>query len=115
MVPSEQVTVPDDSLQEPCEGVAELKVTPAGSVSLTLTPVAFQGPALPMSSVYVSSAPWSTGSGESDFVSERFAAGSTVVAALTELFAEFGSLIGEETPAVFVIEPVDCGVTLIWT
>jgi hypothetical protein len=46
-------------------------------------------------------------------VSERFAAGSTVVAALAELFAELGSLTLEETLAVFVIEPVDWGVTLI--
>ena len=35
MVPSGQVTVPADCEQVPCEGVAESKVTPAGSVSLS--------------------------------------------------------------------------------
>ena len=34
-VPSAQVTVPADCEQVPCEGVAELNVTPAGSVSVT--------------------------------------------------------------------------------
>ena len=46
-------------------------------------------------------------------VSERSAAGFTVVWALAELFAEFGSLTLEEALAEFVIDPVDCGVTLI--
>ena len=45
-VPSAQVTVPLDSEQVPCEGVAESNVTPAGSVSVTVTPVALEGPAL---------------------------------------------------------------------
>ena len=43
-VPSAQVTVPLDSEQVPCEGVAESNVTPAGSVSVTVTPVALEGP-----------------------------------------------------------------------
>lgn len=45
-VPSEQVTVPDDCEQLPCEGVAELNVTPAGRVSVRVMPVALEGPAL---------------------------------------------------------------------
>jgi hypothetical protein len=114
--PSGQVTVPADCVQPlPWEGVAETNVTPAGSVSLRLTAAALEGPALLIPSVYVSSWPWSTGSGESDLVSERLAAGSTVVTALAELFAEDGSLTPDEALAVFVIEPVDWGVTLIWT
>ena len=40
------MTVPLDCEQVPCEGVAELNVTPAGSVSVTVTAVAFDGPAL---------------------------------------------------------------------
>ena len=46
IVPSAQVTVPLACEQVPWEGVAELKVTPAGSVSVTLTPLALDGPAL---------------------------------------------------------------------
>ena len=44
IVPSGHVTVPLDSEQVPCEGVAESKVTPAGRVSETCTPVALEGP-----------------------------------------------------------------------
>ena len=105
--------MPADCEQVPCVGVAESNVTPAGSVSVTVTPVAPEGPELLMPSVYVSCWPWTTGSGESDLVSDRFADGSTVVAALAELFAELESATLEETLAVFVIEPADCGVTLI--
>ncbi len=45
-VPSEQVTVPDACEQLPCVVVAELNVTPAGSVSVRVMPVALEGPAL---------------------------------------------------------------------
>ena len=45
-VPSEQVTVPPTASSVPCDGVAELKVTPAGSVSVKVMPVALDGPAL---------------------------------------------------------------------
>jgi hypothetical protein len=44
IVPSGHVTVLADCEQVPCEGVAELNVTPAGSVSLTETLVAADGP-----------------------------------------------------------------------
>jgi hypothetical protein len=47
IVPSEHVTVPADSVQEPCDAVAESNVTPLGNVSVTATPVAPEGPALP--------------------------------------------------------------------
>ena len=40
------MTVPPDSEHVPCDGVAESNVTPAGSVSMTDTPVAPDGPAL---------------------------------------------------------------------
>src|SRR5262245_41878850 len=39
-VPRLQVTVPDACVQVPCDGVADTNVTPAGSVSVTVTPVA---------------------------------------------------------------------------
>src|SRR5437660_9399020 len=45
-VPTWQVTVPDDSPQVPWDGVAETKLTPAGRVSVTVTPPAFAGPLL---------------------------------------------------------------------
>jgi len=41
------VTVPADSLQVPCEAVAESKVTPLGSVSVSVTPVAPEGRCTP--------------------------------------------------------------------
>ena len=44
IVPSGHVTVPADCEQVPCEGVAETNVTPAGSVSLTDTDGALEGP-----------------------------------------------------------------------
>ena len=45
-VPSAQVTVPADCEQLPWEGVADSNVTPLGSVSVTVAPVASCGPAL---------------------------------------------------------------------
>ena len=42
--PRLQVTVPPDSLQLPAEGVAVLKVTPAGNVSVSTTLAAVFGP-----------------------------------------------------------------------
>ena len=46
-VPSWHVTVPLVCEQVPCDGVAESKIIPAGSVSVTTVPVAARGPALP--------------------------------------------------------------------
>ena len=46
IVPSAHVTVPLDSAHVPWDGVADPNVTPAGSVSVTVTPVALDGPAL---------------------------------------------------------------------
>ena len=45
-VPSWQETVTPDCEHVPCEGVAESKVTPGGSVSVSSTPIALDGPAL---------------------------------------------------------------------
>jgi hypothetical protein len=39
-----QVTVPLVCEQVPCDGVADWYVTPEGSVSVTVTPVALEGP-----------------------------------------------------------------------
>jgi hypothetical protein len=115
-VPTEHVTVPEDGGEQvPWVLVADTKFTPDGNVSLTDTPAALEGPALLTPSVYVSSLPWSTGSGESDLVIARLAAGSTVVAALAVLLPVVRSVTADEALAEFVIDPVDCGVTTIWT
>ena len=53
-----------------------------------------------------------TGSGESLLVKDRFAEVLTVVLALAKLFAELGSLVEDETPAVLVIVPVVLGLTV---
>ncbi len=115
MVPGEQVTTPLAWLQVPCVETAETNATPEGSVSVTTTLAALDGPRLDATSEYVSSCPCSTGSGESDLVIERLAAGLTVVTAVALLFAELGSLTLDEALAVLLIDPVDCGVTVIWT
>ena len=115
IVPSGHVTVPLDCEQAPCEGVAETKVTPAGRVSVTWTPVAVDGPPLAAVSVYVRSWPATTGSGESDLVSDRSTAESTAVKTLAVLFPESGSSTLEVTLAWLPTEPGDCGLTLIST
>src|SRR5438094_200954 len=45
-VPRLQVTKPKVCAQDPCDGVAETKVTPSGSVLVRLTPVASRPPRL---------------------------------------------------------------------
>jgi hypothetical protein len=50
-VPSEQVTVPDESAQLPWLALADTNPTPAGNVSLVVTPVAGEDPALATESV----------------------------------------------------------------
>src|SRR5919108_520842 len=88
-------------------------MTPAGRLSVSCTLVALEGPEFWAVSVYVRSWPTGTGSGESDFVRERSAAGVTVVSALAELSEGSDSVIAEETVALLVIDPSLCGRTLI--
>jgi hypothetical protein len=45
-VPRLQVTLPADCEHAPCVDVAEMKLTPAGSTSVTVTPVAVDRPLL---------------------------------------------------------------------
>src|SRR5689334_4957721 len=112
IVPSVHPTVPVDCEQVPCDGVAESNDTPAGRLSVTWTLVALEGPALCAVSVYVSSWPAGTGSGESVLVSERSAAGLTIVPAVAELSPELGSKVPEFTVAVLLRMPSACGRTL---
>jgi hypothetical protein len=75
-------TPPKTAPQVPWLGVAESRVTLAGNVSVTVTPVAEFGPRLVTVIVYVICSPTKTGSGESVLVIARSAgvvAGLTVV------------------------------------
>src|SRR5205823_14862340 len=68
------VVVPE---QDPLLGVADTNVTPAGSVSVTLTPLVVEGPAAVPVLVtvrrYVRLRPWNAGSGESTLVMDMSA------------------------------------------
>ena len=93
--------------QLPCEGVAELNVTPAGSVSVSVMPVALDGPGVAdadgVGELLCRPRP---GRASRVFVTARSAAGLTVVEALAVLLLEVGSLTLDETVAVLVIVPV---------
>jgi hypothetical protein len=69
------VTVPLEFVQ-PAD--ADPKLTLKGSVSVTRTPVAVSGPAFVTVIVYTSVLPTATGSGESNCVIDRSAAGAEV-------------------------------------
>ena len=79
--------------QVPWEGVAESKVTPAGSVSVTVTPVALDGPALATLKRVGQELPGSTGSGASDLVSDRFADGLTLRCGARSVVRRSGSAV----------------------
>jgi hypothetical protein len=96
--------------------VADTNTTPAGNVSVKLTPVALLGPALLTLTVYVRVLAATTGSGLSALVTDRSAEAVTVVLALALLFALLGSASVAVTLALLVITPPDVGaVTIIVT
>lgn len=64
------VVVPE---QEPCVGLAEMKVTPGGSVSVNTALVAGDGPLLVTTILYVRLADTIAGFGDAVFVTARFA------------------------------------------
>ena len=80
-VPSWQSTVPLACVQLPALGVAETKVTPGGSASLTCTLAAAFGPLLRTVMVEVACWPAITGSGVVAFVNARSAFAATSVCA----------------------------------
>src|SRR5262245_48331455 len=82
-----QVTVPPTSPQVQPEPVAETKVRPAGSTSVTLTEVAVLGPAFETARTYEKPALAFTGSTESDFTIDRSAWAVTSVVSPSLLFA----------------------------
>src|SRR3954451_8920427 len=79
IVPSRQVICRLFELgsQVPCVGTDETKVTPLGSLSVTTTWVAVAGPALRTWIEYAIGLPATTGSGESDLVTETSAESRT--------------------------------------
>ena len=108
--PMSQVTVPPNSLQGPW-AMAETKVTPGGSVSMRVTPVATEGPLFLMLILLVRISPTNTGSGKSVLVTEMSADGTTtVVVCVAVLLLKLGSggLLAT-TVAVLVISPVEVG------
>ncbi len=91
--PRLQVTVPRTSIAQAPAGnpVYPVKATPAGSVSVTVTASAVDGPALLTTTLYESGAPATTGSGESVLVMPRAACDCTVTVLDAKLLALFGS------------------------
>lgn len=102
----------------PWLGVAEVNVTPAGNVSVTVTAAALAGPLFVTVIEYVRVPLTDTGSGESVFVIDRsawFAGAFTVVVPGALLFAVFGSVSFAVTLAVLLNVPAAVGVTTIVT
>src|SRR5439155_918343 len=93
----------------PWLGVAETKVTPAGKVSVSVTPVAVLGPPLATVTTYVMVCPARTGSGESVLVTARSTAALTVVLCMVVLLAGLVSASFAVAVAVFVIVPGAAG------
>src|SRR5439155_789530 len=86
------------------------KVTPAGSVSMTVIgAAAVLGPALLTASVYVNVPPAITGSGASVLMIDRSAEAVTVVDAVAVLLAGLGSEVAALTAAVLVMVPPSLG------
>jgi hypothetical protein len=115
-VPNEHVTVVVP-LQVPCDEEADTNVTPAGKISVTMTPVALLGPLLVTVIVYVNVLPTTTGSGASVLEIDRSAAALTVVVVVELLLLMFGSVTLLVTLAVLLSVPTAAavGVTTIVT
>ena len=89
-------------------GLAETKVRPAGSKSVTWTPVASEGPALKAVTVYVTGEPTMTVGLLAVLVTPTSAREVTVVGSLAESFAALTSP-PPATVALFVTDPAaDC-------
>ena len=83
--PSGHVTTPAAGEQLPWLGIAETNMTEPGSVSVTTTPAASEGPRLVTVMVYVTSSPAITGSSRSVFETARSADEITVSMSVAEL------------------------------
>ena len=90
-LPSPMVTVSLAKLTAPWLLVADMKETPAGSVSATVTPVALDGPLFTLVSVYASCWPAVTGSGESLLMIAKSVRAPSWVVTVEVLFPRLGS------------------------
>jgi hypothetical protein len=111
-VPRLQLTA---AVQVPWLGVAETNVTPVGTASVKVTPVAGDGPLLVTIRVYVRLLPIPTGLGEAVLVTARSAEDVAVTLVEAVLFAVLGSNSFNVTVAVFVDVPGAVAVTIILT
>src|SRR5262249_8909478 len=89
------------------------KLTPAGSVSMTVTATAGLGPSLRTMRVYVTGVPASAGLGEPVFVIDRSADVPTIVDVEAVLLPLLGSAVVDDSEAVFEIVPAAVGATAI--
>ena len=96
ITPTGHETTPAAWEQLPWLGTAETKVIAPGSVSVTTTPAASEGPRLETVSMYVTSSPATTGSARSVFVMARSAADVTVSLSVAALSVGSVSTIGVE-------------------
>ena len=85
--------------------VAPTNVTPAGSVSVTVTALEALGPAFATVAEYARAAPAGTGLGEPVIPIERSALACTVVVVVAALLPALGSGVGELTDTVLVTVP----------
>src|SRR5579859_2413706 len=106
-----QVTTPFVNEQLQPAPLARTKVTPAGSVSLTTTPLARAGPTLVALIVYISALPSLTGSGVAVSVSARSVCTAALTVICVLLFPVSGSPRSEDTAAVLVMAPGAVGET----
>ena len=92
--------------QVPAVVVALAPPSAVASWSVTVTPVAVDGPALRTASVNVTGRPGTGLAGLIDLVITRSADGAVVPLTVAELLAVFGSAVGELAVAVLDSEPV---------
>ena len=99
--PSAQVTVCPEALQLPWLAVAAANDSPAGSGSVTLTPVAVLGPLLTNDSVYVTVPPATGDVLDATFFRARSTSGWTSIVAVAWLLLGSGSGSLPDTDARF--------------
>src|SRR5512139_3384600 len=105
------------AVQLPPPAPAQVQPTPvivAGTVSVTVAPLAALGPAFDATTVYVMACPGIAVAWPSVFVIERSAPGTTVSVSVAELLARFGSVTppGAAIVAVLLRLPVADGLSV---
>src|SRR4051812_16675376 len=103
--PLVQVIVPDTSAQA---GLADAKLVPAGTASVSVKPELSDGPRFSTLTVNVSSVPAVAGSGAAVFVTFRFALRLTVVADVELSLALAGSAVTDEAMVAVLASVPPC-------